>query len=256
VKVLAAYRGRVVTRARLCDLLWPDDEPARTGHRLSVLLATVRGVLDPAKAWPPDHYIDADSSGLRLDLGAVVLDSETLLSDANHASALIESGDTEQAREVLTHVDELFRGEAFEGEVEEWADGLREEVRAAWVRSMRHLASLLSREGRGHEAIGILARLLTIDPYDEQVHRRLVAGLVRAGRHGEARRAFDRWCRAMQEIDAPPPDPRLTSPHVSDRRAVPVLTPRRPGADILPAHVRATPRRNHPSCQPKKEEPS
>ena len=76
VKILAAYRGRVVTRARLCDLLWPDDEPARTGHRLSVLLATVRGVLDPAKAWPPDHYIDADSSGLRLDLGAVVLDSE------------------------------------------------------------------------------------------------------------------------------------------------------------------------------------
>src|SRR5690606_37606148 len=51
VKILAAYRGRVVTRARLCDLLWPDDDPARTGHRLSVLLATVRGVLDPAKAW-------------------------------------------------------------------------------------------------------------------------------------------------------------------------------------------------------------
>jgi DNA-binding SARP family transcriptional activator len=226
VKILAAHRGRVVTRARLCDLLWPDDEPARTGHRLSVLLATVRGVLDPAKAWPPDHCIDADSSGLRLNLGAVVIDSERLLSEANHASALIESGDTEQAREVLTHVDELYRGEAFEGEHEEWADGLREEVRAAWVRSMRHLATLLAREGRGHEAIGILARLLTIDPYDEQVHRRLVAGLVRAGRHGEARRAFDRWCKAMQEIDAPPPDPRLINPHAGLRRPSAVLTPR------------------------------
>jgi len=224
VKILAAYRGRVVTRARLCDLLWPDDDPARTGHRLSVLLATVRGVLDPAKAWPPDHYIDADASGLRLNLGAVVVDSERLLGDADHASALLASGDTEQAREVLSHVDELFHGDAFEGEDEEWADGLREQVRAAWVRSMRHLATLLARAGRGHEAIGVLTRLLGVDPYDETVHRRLVTGLVRAGRHGEARRAFDRWCRAMQEIDAPLPDPRLVNPHPGRRRAMAVLT--------------------------------
>ena len=31
VKILAAHRGRVVTRARLCDLLWPDDDPATHG---------------------------------------------------------------------------------------------------------------------------------------------------------------------------------------------------------------------------------
>jgi DNA-binding SARP family transcriptional activator/tetratricopeptide (TPR) repeat protein len=212
VKILAAHRGRVVTRARLCDLLWPDDDPARTGHRLSVLLATVRGVLDPAKAWPPDRYIAADQCGVRLDLSAVVLDADLLLRDASHAAALIESDDVERAREVLAHVDELFRGDAFEDESEEWADGLREEVRAAWVRSVRRLATLQSREGRGAEALGILARLLTIDPYDERVHRRLVMSLVRAGRHGEARRAFDRWCQAMEEIDAPPPDPRVVCP--------------------------------------------
>ena len=71
VKVLASRRGRPVTRDSLCELLWPDDDPAKTGHRLSVLLATVRGVLDPGKAWPPDHYVAADSSGLRLDLAHV-----------------------------------------------------------------------------------------------------------------------------------------------------------------------------------------
>ena len=226
VKILAAHRGRVVTRARLCDLLWPDDDPARTGHRLSVLLATVRGVLDPGRAWPADRYLTADQSGVRLDLGAVVLDADVLLRDAAHASALLESGDSGRAREVLSHVDELYRGEAFEDECEEWADGLREEVRAAWARSVRRLATLQSRGGRGGDALGILARLLAVDPYDEQVHRRLVAGLVRAGRHGEARRAFDRWCRAMREIDAPPPDPRAVGADLSELRAAPVLTPR------------------------------
>ncbi len=216
VKILAAHRGRVVTRARLCDLLWPDEDPARTGHRLSVLLATVRGVLDPTKSWPPDRYITADQSGLRLDLGAVVLDADMLLRDAAHAAALIESGDPERAREVLAHVDELYRGEAFEDESEEWADGLREEARAAWARSVRRLASLQSRDGRGAEALGIVVRLLAVDPYDEQMHRRLVTGLVRSGRHGEARRAFDRWCQAMQEIDAPLPDPRAVEPDRGD----------------------------------------
>ena len=207
VKILAAHRGRVVTRGRLCDLLWPEDDPARTGHRLSVLLATVRGVLDPAKAWPPDRYVMADQHGVRLNLGAVVLDADLLLLDAAHAYALLEAGDTEGAREVLAHVDDLYRGEAFEDECEEWVDALREDVRAAWVRSVRRLAGLQSRDGRGGEALGILVRLLGVDPYDEQVHRRLVTSLARAGRHGEARRAFDRWCRAMREIDAPAPDP-------------------------------------------------
>jgi DNA-binding SARP family transcriptional activator len=226
VKILAAHRGRVVTRDRLCDLLWPDDDPARTGHRLSVLLATVRGVLDPAKAWPADRYIAADQCGLRLDLRSVVLDAEMLLRDAAHASALIERGDAGRAREVLAHVDELYRGEAFEDELEDWATGLREEVRAAWGRSVRRLANLQLREGRGPEALGLFARLLTVDPYDEQVHRRLVTGLVRAGRHGEARRAFDRWCRAMQDIDAPLPDPRDVDLVVHKLPVASVLTSR------------------------------
>ena len=43
----------------------------------------------------------------------------------------------------------------------------------------------------------------------------LVRTLARAGRHGEARRAFRRWRDAMRAIDAPLPDPavmRLTEP--------------------------------------------
>ena len=60
-----------------------------------------------------------------------------------------------------------------------------------------------------------MVRLLVVDPYDEQVHRMLVRTLARAGRHGEARRAFRRWREAMRAIDAPLPDPaavRLTDP--------------------------------------------
>ncbi|MDN5767923.1 MAG: tetratricopeptide repeat protein [Humibacillus sp.] len=221
VKILVGYRGRVVTRARLCELLWPDDDPGRTGHRLSVLLATVRGVLDPQKAWPVDRYVAADQYGIRLVLPHVQIDAEVLLRDASHAGELIERGDDDLAVEILSHVDTRYRGDAFDEEpAQEWADALREEVRTAWVRSVRRLATLQAKRGRGGDALGLFVRLLSVDPYDEQVHRRLVLSLTRAGRHGEAARAFRRWAAAMREIDAPTPDVALLT------RAAPVVTPR------------------------------
>lgn len=207
VKILAGRRGRPSTRAYLCDLLWPDDELTKTGHRLSVLLTTVRGVLDPERAWPVEHYISSDLTGVWLDLRHVWLDAESLIVDATHASALLAGGDTERAREILTEVDARYGGDAFEDEpYEEWAEGLREEARSAWVRSLRHLATLATREGRTSDVCAILVRLLGADPYDDRVHRGLVTALVRSGRHGEARRAFDNWTGAMAAINAPRPD--------------------------------------------------
>lgn len=229
VKILAAHRGRVVARERLCHLLWPEEHDAgRTGHRLSVILAAVRGVLDPDRTRPADHFVAADQFGLRLDLGHVTLDADVLLGDAAYASRLLADGDAPRAAEVLAHVCDLYTGDAFEDEPdEEWADGLREQARAAWARSARQLTTLDRHQTRGPDALGLLVRLLAVDPYDEQVHRRLVRTLLRRGRHGEAGRAFDRWCEAMREIDAPEPDPAdLGLPARGPRRAVPVLTSR------------------------------
>ena len=208
VKILAGRRGRPTTRGHLCELLWPDDDPARTPHRLSVLLATVRGVLDPEKDWPAEHYVASDPTGVWLDLRRVTLDAESLLADAAHAASLLADGQTDLAREILGNIDHRYSGHAFEDEpYEDWAEPLREETRGAWLRSLRHLAVLSLREGRMTDACALLVRLLTADPYDERMHRALVQALVRTGRHGEARRAFDQWARAMTVVDAPCPDP-------------------------------------------------
>ena len=104
----------------------------------------------------------------------------------------------------------MYRGDAFDEEpYEEWADALREEVRAAWLSSLREHAELSRRAGELDHAVANLVRLLAADPYDESAYGLLVAVLVGAGRHGEARRAFDRWTQAMRSIDAPEPDERV-----------------------------------------------
>ena len=230
VKMLAAHGGRPVRRERIRDTLWPDEDPARTSHRLSVLLTTVRGVLDPDKSWPSDHYLGTDSRGVWLDLERVSVDAVQLLRQAEHGARLLADGVTQEAATVLAGVDRSFRGGAFEEEPDEdWADALREEVRNAWVRSLRHLATIASQQRRTNDAAALLDRLLRVDPYDERVHRGLVRTLVRAGRHGEARRAFERWTAAMVAVDVPAPDPRVLDPHreATDRR------PRVPAGHVL-----------------------
>ncbi len=210
VKMLVARGGRPIPRGQVCETLWPDEEPARTAHRLSVLLSVVRAVLDPIRAFPADHYLRADLDGVSLDASHVRVDAVDLLRDAAHASRLAREGQEQRARELLEEVDAMYRGDAFDEEpYEEWADAFREEVRAARLSTLREAAQLSSRAGEHDHAVASLVRLLAADPYDEPAYALLVATLIGAGRHGEARRAFDRWTQAMLSIDAPPPDERV-----------------------------------------------
>ncbi len=227
VKILAGRRGRPTTRAHLCELLWPDDDPAKTPHRLSVLLATVRGVLDPGKAWPAEHYVASDSTGVWLDLRRVTLDAESLLADAAHAAALLADGQTDLAREILSDIDHRYCGDAFEDEpYEDWAEALREETRGAWLRSVRHLAILSLREGRTDRRLrapGPASRRRSV----RRAHApraRQGTGAHRAARRGPAR------LRAVGASDdrrrRPPPRPAgarcdatLTSPCQPHRRS-------------------------------------
>ncbi|MFC7480199.1 bacterial transcriptional activator domain-containing protein [Luedemannella flava] len=102
---------------------------------------------------------------------------------------------------------------------------LRDQAREAYLRARRTLARLARRAGDTGAAVDHLLAILERDPYDEGAHRAVVDALVTAGRHGEARRAFDRYVAAMRSIGVPGPDPALLAPV---RSVVGSLTSRRP----------------------------
>jgi DNA-binding SARP family transcriptional activator len=218
LKLLAARHGRPIGREELCETLWPGDDPAKTGHRLSVLLSTLRGALDPGKHHCTEHFIAADSQGVRLMISSATLDLTDFLDDAAEAARLTDEGEEGAARQLLTDLLAGYRGEAFEEDpYEAWAEDVRHHVRAAWVQSLRLAARLAGRAGDIDVAVTCLVRILAADPYDDPAHRMLVAVLVRARRHGEARRAFDRWVRAMNDVGAEPPGDEVLSPVVISR---------------------------------------
>jgi DNA-binding SARP family transcriptional activator len=205
LRILVARRGRVVAREELTELLWPEDDPARTGHRLSVLLSILRTVLDPDRSGVP--ILLADKSGVALDPTAVRIDAEEFLADVGHGGRLYEQGSLAEAESMLTEARRAYLGDPFDDEpYADWTAPLREQARAAYLRALRTLARLARRRGDADAAIAGLLAILERDPYDEDAHRSLVSTLVGAGRHGEARRAHARYGEAMRTIGVAPPD--------------------------------------------------
>src|SRR6185437_7224213 len=82
LKLLAARRGRPVTREAAADALWPEQATEPLGNRLSVALSTIRKVLDPDRARPADYYLVADGQSIALRMDRVSVDVAEFLDTA------------------------------------------------------------------------------------------------------------------------------------------------------------------------------
>lgn len=205
LRILVARRGRPVPRLELCEWLWPDDDTGRTPHRLSVLLSIIRVVCGPGA-------LAADATSAALDLTRLRIDVEDFLGDVAQGIRLRERGAAAQARSILVAAERSCVGDVFEDEpYADWAVALREEARGAYLRAVRMLADLGRADGDADQAAAYLRLLLAKDPFDEAAHRELVEVLVGECRHGEARRAFARYRKAMAAIGVRVPDATLLS---------------------------------------------
>lgn len=205
LKVLIARRGRPVPRDELIALLWPGEESDRLGDRLNVTVSTLRGVLDPDRDLDADHVVASGEGSLRIVLEHLEVDVERLLDDEARAERLHRTGRVEEALEHDRRVVATHRGTFLEEHAyDDWAVPLREQARAAYLTSLRRLADAAAGRGDTGTEARLLLRVLELDAYDEPTHLRLVRALARAGRHGEARRAYAQYSAAMDELEIEP----------------------------------------------------
>ena len=157
-------------------------------------------MLDPEKRLDPEHFVAGGQAGVAIRLENLSADVESFLADAADGLALAREGSPE-ARERLSAAEAAYAGDFLEGDAyEDWASDLREEARVAYVAVARALAGLATAAGASDEACFFLLRVLERDPYDEKAHLDLVLALDRAGRHGDARRAYAAYTARMNEI--------------------------------------------------------
>jgi DNA-binding SARP family transcriptional activator len=90
----------------------------------------------------------------------------------------------------------------------EWAEALRSSTSAVHVGILRAIAALSTAAQDHLAASDAHRRLVDLDPYDEAAHLGLVAALRSLGARGQARVAYDRYVRSMEELGVPAePDP-------------------------------------------------
>jgi DNA-binding SARP family transcriptional activator len=203
VQVLAARRGRPISRTALAELLWPGVPD--TSGRLSVALSTARAVLDPGREHDADHYLAADRSHARLDPTSVSIDVVEFERVALAAVDAARSGSAD-AVSLLEAAASLHPAPflADEAHTDEWAEETAAEMQRLAVEVKRTLAGHLVGAGETEQAVGWLMAVLADDPYDEPTHLDLVRVLAQGRRHGLARRAHRAYAARMAELEITP----------------------------------------------------
>ncbi|MEV6694793.1 BTAD domain-containing putative transcriptional regulator [Micromonospora sp. NPDC051196] len=220
--LVAGQLGRPVARETLADTLWPQAPAEVALRRLSVLISTVRGVLDPQRRYPADRYLVTDSATVQLNPAHVVVDA-LRFHDAARAAVVADTADpTTAAPDVIVDaagaaaVDRLLS--RLETVVAMYTGDFcaDDEIVGASVQRPRALLSALHREvthrlakrclhlDRADAAIGWYLRLVAEDGYDEPAHLGLIGALSSAGRHGEANRRYQDYVARMREMGVEP----------------------------------------------------
>jgi DNA-binding SARP family transcriptional activator len=198
LKVLVARRGRPVSREQVMELLWPEEDPFKAASRLSVVLSTVRNVLQPERRRADVGLVAADRSAVWLNLDQVDVDVEQFLVMAEDALEAREQGRHDTIARLIA-AEARYSGDFLEDDpYQDWP--MREQTRASYLAVLRTLAQQLQQAGDTDRAVSYTLRLLERDPYDEEAHLGLVRTLLDAGRRGEARRCYGIYVERMRDI--------------------------------------------------------
>ena len=174
---LLVLRGPL-RRERICDLLWPDLEPAAAAQNLRVTLSRLRRLLEPDRpAGQSTSRIRRHTDSIEL-AGPPLVDTDLwrfhrYLAEADQAQQI---GDSTEEVACLARAVDLWRGDPLVDLAS--IDELRGEVeyiRRSLVDGCLRLGELLLVAGRFDESLQCAERSRVASPYSERAHRLAIA---------------------------------------------------------------------------------
>jgi DNA-binding SARP family transcriptional activator len=186
---LLLNRSAPAAREHLAFLLYPDDEESSARAKLRATLNDMPKIL-PA---PFARYVIVDSDKVRWNPDAPLW----LDVDAFSAAA------TDRQR--LSTAIELYRGDLLPQLYDEWIEARREAYRNAYVRCLDAAISAARSMADFPAAIETARRALALDPYREDVVRRIVSIRYQSGDRAGALTEYDAFVKRLRtEMDAEP----------------------------------------------------
>ncbi len=201
LKYMLTHRERVVPTDELIEVFWA--EAARKGvTNVRQAVHTLRDRLEPGR---PKHggsaFVASRSGGYELERASIWIDADDFETSARAGARARVEGDVETAEAALSRAVGLYRGDFLAEEIyADWAFGERDRLRELAGQALRGLHELKVEAGDLDGATEQLQRLGELEPYDLEVHRDLMALLVRRGRHPEAARRDELMRRRYRKM--------------------------------------------------------
>jgi DNA-binding SARP family transcriptional activator len=191
LKYLVAERHRVVQVDEIGESIWPRADFA-VGGSVRYYVHALRRRIEPQRGRRErSAFVVSHAGGYRLNLDRVEVDADELEAHTTAGLALAKV-DPERATAEIEQGLALYRGDFLaELPYAEWAMTERHRLHDLVCMGLRSLANLRLEEGLVDDAARWLERLGTLQPYDEEVHRRLIELDIARGRRSDAVRRYD-----------------------------------------------------------------
>lgn len=190
-----AVTRRPQRRDVLCGLLWAEKSDADARLSLRVALSNLHRLVPPHLAIARDAVEFNRESPYWLDLQSLESPVETRGDDP-------APGTLEALREKAA----LYRGDFLAGfhvrdapEFEEWTLGVRERYRRIALDALYRLAAHHSARREHEPAIAYTARLLELEPWQEEAHRQMMRLLGETGQISAALAQYETCRRVLRE---------------------------------------------------------
>jgi DNA-binding SARP family transcriptional activator len=205
LRFLVAERHRVVPTEVIASAVWGQTDrnaPNTVRHFVHAL----RERLEPHR---PKHtessFVVSRRGGYTLNGERVWIDVDEFEQEVRRGRAALALGDRDVALARFERALELYRDDFLADEpYAEWAFPERERLRAVAGDTLRSLSALWAHEP--HRSAAYLERLGSMEPFDNDVHRELIAALIRLGRRSRAARHYQAFRRRLMGAFGDLPD--------------------------------------------------
>jgi len=200
---LVTMRGRLVPRARLIDLFWPEMEGDAAHDTLRVTVSAIRRAVGDVVKCENNAYRFAAPAG-------TVVDTEIFDGAVEAARAAQAEGAKDRARREFSAAVEVYRGDFMDGFEDggwQWRD--RERLRAAFIEALRWLAH--DSEGDAAARRSAIDRLLETTPFDIDAIKLRLDQMAASQQLSEVRRTYEEWKTRYRAAVGPDPPEVWTS---------------------------------------------
>ena len=204
LKYLAAHRQRgFIPKEELIELLWPDEDPNRTGSRFNMAMSALRKTLEPdlpPKA--PSAYVERKKDTYRL------YGDRRIRIDAEQFSAAIDTmlkpSPSQHGPDALAAAEHLYNGPFLaEDPYHDWCMDKRQLFSQSHQDLLKAIADAYENQGDVKNAILYTRKSVAADPFDETAFKKLMLLCGRAGDTPGVAKAFHACRKAMAQIDCP-----------------------------------------------------